>query len=278
MSVPRRLEARAYLEQARDMAERLGDEDLALAALETLGQLSGEEGDDAEAERLYRRTLERADPDSKVAVRACLGFATLLLRRDEPQAALDQLERAQRGAVRAQDRILLGRVLNNLGLVHHARRDYEAALHCFGQALRVREGIGYRWGTIVNHHNIGETWLHLGDLAQAHAAFSESLRLARELEWLPGITMNALYLGYLDAQRGDERGGARLDEALQRARASRDWALVADGLGLRARLALARGDRTAADQAWGEAIACAQRAGDIGQERELSSERAAALG
>ncbi|MFH1466355.1 MAG: protein kinase [Pseudomonadota bacterium] len=271
MAVPRRLEARAYLEQARDQADLLGDDDLALASLEALGRLAQEEGDDAEAEQLYHRTLARAGACSKVGVRACLGLATLLLRRDDQESALGFLARAQGMAEQLQDRILLGRALNNLGIVHHARGEFSAALASFRRAIQVREGIGYVVGTIVNHHNVGDTLLRLGDLAQAWIAFSESLRLAMEADWRPGIVMNTVYLGYLEAVQGDEAGQERMERALRQARSARDWALVANGLGLRARLAMTRGDREACSAAMDEALAAADAAGDLGLRRELEA-------
>jgi serine/threonine protein kinase/tetratricopeptide (TPR) repeat protein len=273
MALPRRLEARAYLEQARDQADLLGDDDLALDSLDSLGRLALEEGDDTGAERLYRRTLERAGPTSRVAVRVCLGLATVMLRRDDQEAALGFLAQAQRMAEELNDRILQGRALNNLGIVHHARGDYEAALASFRRAIQVREGIGYVVGTIVNHHNVGDTLLHMGELGQAWDAFTESHRLATEADWGPGILMNSVYLGYLEAVQGASGGEQRLERALREARAARDWTLVANGLGLRARLALACGDRDASAAAFEEALAAADQAGDLGLRRELEAAR-----
>jgi serine/threonine protein kinase/tetratricopeptide (TPR) repeat protein len=278
MAVPRRLEARAYLDQARELAELLGDEDLAVASLEALGQLALEEGDSDEAGALYQRALERDGERSDLGVRALLGLANRAIRLDELEAAASHLLRGQRLAEQLGDRILLGRIENNLGIIHHSRGDYEGALVHFQRALEIREGIGYRVGMVVNHHNIGDAYLRLGQPALAYAAFSESMRQALESDWKPGVTMNHLFLGYLDAERGDESGLERLADAIRDARRTRDLSLVAIGQWLQARW-LARQDRhEEARAAFDLAIDTAARCGDSGLERELLGEREKELG
>ncbi len=273
MAVPRRLEARAYLDQASELAEMLGDEDLALASIEALGQLALDEGDVDEAGGLYQRALDRAGESSEVGVRALLGLANRAIRADDLDSAAATLERAQRLAEELGDRILHGRAVNNLGIIQHSRGEYAMALVHFRRALEIREGIGYRVGTIVNHHNIGDSHLRLGEPARAYAAFTESMRLALDSDWKPGVTMNALFLGYLDAERGDETGLDRLADAIKCARRTRDLSLVATGQWLQARW-LARQRRSEeALVAFTLAIDTANRCGDSGLERELIGER-----
>ena len=278
MAVPRRLEARAYLEQARELADLLGDEDLALASLEALGQLALDEGDSDEAGLLYQRALDRDGGRSELGVRALLGLANRAIRMDDLKAATEHLQRAKQLAQDLGDRILMGRAENNLGIIHHCRGDYEGALGHFERALEIREGIGYRVGTVVNHHNIGDTHLRLGQHARAYAAFSESMGLALDSDWKPGVTMNALFLGYLDADRGDETGLDRLADAIREARRTRDLSLVGTGQWLQARWLARQGRRDEALAAFTLAIDTATRSGDSGLERELRAERIKELG
>ena len=278
MAVPRRLEARAYLEQARELADLLGDEDLALTSLEALGQLALDEGDADEAGTLYQRALERAGERSEVGVRCLLGLANRAIREDRLERAASILERAERLATDLGDRILQGRAVNNLGIIQHSRGEYAMALVHFRRALSIREGIGYRVGTIVNHHNIGDSHLRLGEPALAYTAFSESMRLALDSDWRPGITMNALFLGYLDAERGDETGMDRVADAIRAARRTRDLSLVATGQWLQARWLARQGRSEEAEAAFTIAIDTAGRSGDSGLERELQAERGKELG
>jgi serine/threonine protein kinase/tetratricopeptide (TPR) repeat protein len=273
MAVPRRLEARAYLDQARELADLLGDEDLAIASLESLGRLALDEGDAAESQLLYSQALARAGSGSSMAVRALLGLANLAIRDDRLDDAEGHLERARVLAEKLGDRILLGRSVNNLGIILHTRGDYAGALERFQQALTIRQGVGYRVGTVVNHHNIGDSHLRLGQSAHAYAAFQMSLQLALDSDWRPGVTMNTLFLGYLDAERGDESGLERLADAIRAARRTRDLSLVATGQWLQARWLARAGKRDQAHEAFSQAIDTAHRAGDSGLERELMAER-----
>jgi serine/threonine protein kinase/tetratricopeptide (TPR) repeat protein len=278
MAVPRRLEARAYLDQARELAELLGDEGLALASIEALGQLALDEGDADEAHELYQRALERSGEETELGVRALLGLANRALRLDQLGAAAGYLERAERLSEQLGYRILQGRAVNNLGILAHSQGDYAGALARFQQALEIREGIGYCVGTIVNHHNIGDSHLRLEDPARAYDAFSESMRLALDSDWRPGVTMNALFLGYLDAERGDETGLERLADAILAARRTRDLSLAATGIWLQARWHARRGERGEAESSFARAIDTAIQAGDSGLERELIAERDKELG
>lgn len=273
MAVPRRLEARAYLDQASELADLLGDDELALASLEALGELSLDESDVDEAGALYQRALGRAGERTELRVRALLGLANCALRADKLDEAAQILERAEHLAEQLGDRILQGRAVNNLGIVQHSRGEYAMALVYFRRALEIRQGIGYLVGTIVNHHNIGDSHLRLGEPARAYASFSESMRLALDSDWKPGVTMNALFLGYLDAERGDETGLQRLTDAIHDARRTRDMSLVATGQWLQARWLARQNRHTEAQAAFELALTTAARCGDNGLERELTAER-----
>ncbi|HND32081.1 MAG TPA: hypothetical protein PLA94_18885, partial [Myxococcota bacterium] len=80
---------------------------------------------------------------------------------------------------------------------------YLEALEQFGKALELRQGLGYRWGEVVNHHNIGDAWLATGNHANAYAAFEQSRDLAKEVAWERGVVMNEVFLWYLRGLRGE---------------------------------------------------------------------------
>jgi tetratricopeptide (TPR) repeat protein len=94
-------------------------------------------------------------------------------------------------------RILLGRILNNIGIAHLNEGRNNEALDEFRRALSVRQGLGYRVGEVVNLHNMGDTWLRIGDVARAYASFEQSRELARDCGWERGTVMNDVFLAYL---------------------------------------------------------------------------------
>ena len=92
---------------------------------------------------------------------------------------------------------------------------YHDALEEFRRALQVRQGLGYRFGEVVNLHNIGDAWVRIGDIARAYASFEQSRELARESGWERGMVMNDVFLAYLRGLRGED-----VTDALEKAGAA----------------------------------------------------------
>jgi tetratricopeptide (TPR) repeat protein len=117
---------------------------------------------------------------------------------DEPTRALPLLEEALRLARIAGDRILEGRALNNLGLLHLAAGRSEEALGCFRTSLQLRAAVGYRRGVVINEHNIAEVHFRRGDTGKASMGFARSREIAERIGWPRGIAINDVFLRYLE--------------------------------------------------------------------------------
>jgi len=222
--------AAAHLTQARALLELEDDPELKLEALEATAILAHEEGRNADAEAMWNEALALAKGDAPATARSLVGLANRHLRCGEVEEAAPLLDRALSAARDAGDRILEGRVLNNIGLLHLARRDCDEALASFRAALRVREGIGYTQGAMVNHHNIGDAHFARGDYARAYVAFERSRDLAAEIGWERGFALNDVYLGFIDAERGRVADGlARIDGAISAARRLGDAEIATSG-------------------------------------------------
>ena len=205
--------AHANLEQGLVQAELSGDLESQVEFLEALGQLHQDQGALAEARRSHTRALELAEGHPVLQARALVGLAIQAVHRAEDALAQETLERALELATEAGDRILVGRCVNNLGALHYAMGRHEEALRAFRRALELRRGTGYRPGIVINLCNIGATWLRMGDSARAFVAFEEARATAREVGLERGGALAEVYLGYLDAERGQADGLARLRRA-----------------------------------------------------------------
>jgi tetratricopeptide (TPR) repeat protein len=157
-----------------------------------------------EARLLFARGLEAAGERGDLAARMTLGLANHSLRRGEPARALDLLREALPHAERAGDRVLTGRIVNNIGIALLDAGRPEAALAEFRRALELRRGLGYRTGEVINLHNIGDTYLRMGEVARAFASFEQSRELAKECAWERGVVMNEPYLAYLRGLGGED--------------------------------------------------------------------------
>lgn len=244
---------------------------VAVEALESLGRLCHELGEHAKAAAHFEEARARAGDDDRLATRALLGLAAWPIRREDEAAALALLEEALRRSRRSRDRILIGRVINNIGIVHHGAGRYDAALDCFREALELRQGLGYRQGMVVNLHNIGDTHTRRGEPGRAWAAFTQSRDLAQQMGWEPGVLMSAAWLSFLEAERMREDAGegvvsmggslqaGRIREAAARAEALGDPETGLTARWLLGRLLIAEGRRGEARTALLDARARALR-------------------
>jgi tetratricopeptide (TPR) repeat protein len=196
--------ARANFEDAVGIARRAGDVELQVQCLEALGALDLDEGLSDDAQATFERGLAVAGDRGDLAARMLLGLSNHAFRRGDTVGGRQLLERALPHAERTGDRVLLGRIINNLGIAALDEDRPAEALAEFRRALELRRGLGYRPGEVINLHNIGDVLLRLGDLGRAWAAFEQSRDLARECGWERGVVMNEVYLHYLRGLRGDD--------------------------------------------------------------------------
>ena len=167
------------------------------------------------------------------------------------------LEEARNRAESAGDPLLYGRILNNLGILQTESGCYDEALELFRQALKIREGLDYRLGAVINLHNIGDVHMRLGDDARAWAAFKKSHELAVASGYEHGEVMNEAYLAFLEGQQGEGDPEQRLLNVLTRAdrigqhetRVNARWFLGKHRMGL--------GDLEGARNIWEEGLAVA---------------------
>ena len=240
----RHLEA-AWQVVAPRVADRVGSgwqQDVAVRACEALGRLLHEEGDQPGALARFEESRRLADGDASLEARALSALALQPIRTGDAADALRLLEAARTAAEVGGDRILLGKVVNNIGAVHHGAGRYGEALACFREALDVRQGLGYREGVVTNLHNVGDTLLRMDEVGRAWASFAHARELASEVGWARGEAMNEVYLAYIDGTRGDAGALARLHAARSRAESLSDRETAAQAAWLLGRLHLNRGE------------------------------------
>jgi serine/threonine protein kinase/tetratricopeptide (TPR) repeat protein len=249
--------ATAHLDQSLSQARLMRDLRRQVDALTSRASLAVQQGDAAHAQACCDEALElsteREDP--RMAAEALVAVANLLIRSGQDLPASQYLERARVLADAGEDRILVGRIIHNLGLVHLQAKRLEQALACFREALARREHTGYQQGLIVNLHYIGDVLLRLGRPGRAWTAFEQSRDAARSIGLDKAVAFNEVFLGYLMAERGELEGGlALLRDARQRAVGFGDQDTAVVGLWLEGRALLNAGRLIAARSALDDAL------------------------
>lgn len=126
-------------------------------------------GDLDEAERLIRRRLELAAPDSADAARAWNNHGLLKFFRHDHASAESMLRRALEIDTRAGCEEGMARDLGNLSLIPEARGDLDEAERLNRESLAIAERIGYEPVIATRLHNLGEIALARGRHAQARS-------------------------------------------------------------------------------------------------------------
>jgi len=132
--------------------------------------------------------------------------------------ALEQAIDACGGVVRELIRYRQGEAnhLGNIGLIHQARGDLDAALAAHQEALEIHRDIGYRQGEAIHLGNIGQIHQDRGDLRAALDAHQEALEIDRTIGYRQGMANQLGNIGVILQARGDLNAALTvLEEALK---------------------------------------------------------------
>ena len=80
-------------------------------------------------------------------------------------------------AIALGDKRKLAALLNNRGDLAMSRDEWATAVRHFGDAMRLNQEIGNRYGEMVVLLNLSEVFLHTGDFAQAEAHVCQLLAM-----------------------------------------------------------------------------------------------------
>jgi class 3 adenylate cyclase/tetratricopeptide (TPR) repeat protein len=171
-----------------------------------------------EAEAMWRRALEVADPEDGWARARALNSLSIVIT--EQEAALRLSEEATAAAERIGDpfsvamtSVQRGRVLEDLGR-------FEEALACIEPAIATFEDLGARWELADAIAERGEVRRAIGQLDAAEDDIRRAIRISEELgeRQLSGWLWRAL--ARVAERRGDRR---EVEERLRRSREADEW-------------------------------------------------------
>lgn len=228
-------------------AEELASNDVELtkSVLVAAVELAGRQGDVRRAADLLAR-LEAMPASGDRAERHKLAMilAQTKAAMDDPQGALVHFERAKE--ILPDDPTALCERDKLRGFIAYAARDYRLAVVHFDRAVDAARELGLGGEVATNLHNVGDTFIQLGDRARAYGALKQSLALSDELGQDRLSNHNRMFLAFLDALAGDAEAEKMLEAGIQYAEA---YEFTWDVLGARFLRALLFSERGAADDA-----------------------------
>ena len=211
-------DATPWYERARTVAKRVNDPDLLRDVTTAWATAHSRNGEYGRAITLLTEALELArQAQDPVAQRRCLlPLAHAYGGNDDRDGAVAAIEEARKLAEQSSDRIVEIELLKTESLVAYYIGDLPGAASTAHRALELAKEWGFPYEAAVNAHNLGETYLLLGDYKRAFAMLRYSYDVSRDHGFVKLQFGNMRVLGFIDAIKlGSAEGRQRILEAYE---------------------------------------------------------------
>jgi predicted ATPase/DNA-binding CsgD family transcriptional regulator len=205
----------AYGREAVALAEAAGDAGKPLLAFALGGLAAGAEamGDYQSTFAIQGRAIQLlrdlSEPSFNLGMNLLVqgGTAIELGYYDIAQALLDESLTLARAA---GDAFRIAHTLNFFGNLARCEQHYVEAQAAYEQSVALLRELGATRDLAAPLHNLGHTYLHLGDVERAHALFTESMATYQAQQNSPGMAECLVGFAALAIVRGLPAAGARL--------------------------------------------------------------------
>ncbi len=197
----------------------------------TLGNLYVEKGDYDKARSQFSKILN-SDPKN---IKALWQMGVVEIMKDNPQAALDPLNKGLSLSVQLDNQEQKGLILLSMGISYRLMNKPEEALRNYQESLAIQHRIGQKRGEAASLNEMAQVYSLLGKPDAALASFNEAMRVRREIGDKKEIGDTLIDLGNFYEDRGQHDQALKmLKESLQIQRDSGDetyQALCLDRIG-----------------------------------------------
>jgi len=197
----------------------------------TLGNLYVEKGDYDKARSQFSKILN-SDPKN---IKALWQMGVVEIMKDDPQAALDPLNKGLSLSVQMDNQEQKGLILLSMGISYRLMNKPEEALRNYQESLAIQHRIGQKRGEAASLNEMAQVYSLLGKPDAALASFNEAMRVRREIGDKKEIGDTLIDLGNFYEDRGQHDQALKmLKESLQIQRDSGDetyQALCLDRIG-----------------------------------------------
>ncbi len=150
------------------------------------------------------------------------------LRNTDPELSYLYAQTAEAEALKTNSRKHLAKSYNLKGILHYKKGDYTTALRFQQKALQLNEAAKFRYGSAINHTNLGNIYNDMGYHELAESAYLKALKVYNELSNRGQIVNSLINLGVLkDKQKHHSTAGRYFQTALAMATEDDDKAVMA---------------------------------------------------
>ena len=186
------------------IAEALGDSSAVAYATNILANSYAHRGQLDESERLYQQTLTSAElsGDAKLAAMVLQNLGILASMRGDLSLALERLTRSLEGYRSIGLDEYLGKLMNNIGMLHADMEQWDEAEHVFLEALAHCATSGDVSTSLMIEANRAEVQIALGRLDDAGVLCERVLRRAAAINDFRAVAEAHKHAGVVARERG----------------------------------------------------------------------------
>jgi predicted ATPase/DNA-binding SARP family transcriptional activator len=207
---------RQYLQESYAISREIGDRWTTAAVLIYMAEYDCSRGMFQEGMQHLEDSLavmrEIGDGQAEQYILDNLGYYARVL--GEHEKARQHHQESLQVASEIGDRLGVAGSLDNLGLVAFDEGNYEEAGDCFRQSLAIRREHGRTWETGISLKHLGNVALARGETPEALTRYREILDVAAGFEWLQVDAFRSLgeaYLALGDVAQAHQHLGTALD-------------------------------------------------------------------
>ncbi|MEM9865644.1 MAG: tetratricopeptide repeat protein, partial [Myxococcota bacterium] len=211
-------EARPWFERARNLSRRAGNSELLASIARSEAETEARNGNYQSAVGLLQEAVELAEGtgDTMAQIHARLPLALAFAGSGNRQAAQVSLDAVRRLAQAKKSRFLECEIYKTEALVSFFTGDLTSAVNAGQRGLELAKEYGFPYEAAVNAHNVGETYMRIGDFKRAFAMLRYSYDVCREHGFVKLQYNNMRVLGFIDATKlGSPQGRDRIIDALR---------------------------------------------------------------
>ena len=210
-------ESQQYFKHAIRLADEIGDPDLRCEVRATAGEIYILLGDMKKAAPFYREAIDLCalTGDTNLQVSCMAQLAKALANSGEADKALPIIADAEGridGDVTPETRCVFER---SRAQVYYMRREIERSIQYSMRALDIAREYDLKTQVAANAHNIGDSYVLLGDFRKAFSYLRTSQEVGEEIGYDLVMNLNRIFLAFIDALKfGSDDGLRQLEEAL----------------------------------------------------------------
>ncbi|MGA1839050.1 MAG: tetratricopeptide repeat protein [bacterium] len=197
--------ALSMYEEARKIAERIGDVAGVSASYHNIGAIYQDRGDYDKALSMFEESRKIKERIGDVAglSKSYHHIGVIYQDRGDYDKALSMFEESRKIAERIGDVAGVSKSYHQIGRIYQYRGDYDKALSMFEESRKIKERIGDVAGVSNSFHQIGIIYQVRGDYDKAFSMYEESRKIFERIGDVAGVSASYHQIGRIYQYRGD---------------------------------------------------------------------------